>query len=196
VESLVRTLAQHLASWGGRPLLCVFDRPKTIALQWQKNGEVSEWNPIFACATLEMGVVGVELCWPYRAQQGSAAVCSGCHQPAPGYDHLPERCFEFIPLCRGIGSLKRNGDVMSFEIPEFSLWRCLCCAHKISKMSIFPSYACGSQREHVCSFLMDRPRDAQPFHLGKESGSFQSQFCRCAARSTDDPTNLLKCFHN
>ncbi len=29
VESLVRTLAEHLASWGGRPLLCVFDRPKT-----------------------------------------------------------------------------------------------------------------------------------------------------------------------
>ena len=33
-----------------------------------------------------------------RPRQGSAAVCSGCHQPAPGYDHLPERCFEFIPL--------------------------------------------------------------------------------------------------
>ena len=68
VESLVRTLAEHLASWGGRPLLCVFDRPKTIALKWRKNGEVTEWNPIFAYATLEMGV-GVELCWPYRAQQ-------------------------------------------------------------------------------------------------------------------------------
>jgi transposase len=68
VEALVRTLAEHLASWGGRPLLCVFDRPKTIALQWQKNGEVTEWNPIFAYATLEMGV-GVELCWPYRAQE-------------------------------------------------------------------------------------------------------------------------------
>ena len=68
VESLVRTLAEHLASWGGRPLLCVFDRPKTIALKWQKNGEVTEWNPVFAYATLEMGV-GVELCWPYRAQQ-------------------------------------------------------------------------------------------------------------------------------
>jgi hypothetical protein len=68
VESLVRTLAEHLASWGGRPLLCVFDRPKTIALKWHKNGEVSEWNPTFAYATLEMGV-GVELCWPYRAQQ-------------------------------------------------------------------------------------------------------------------------------
>jgi hypothetical protein len=68
VESLVRTLAEHLASWGGRPLLCVFDRPKTIALQWRNNGEVTEWNPVFAYATLEMGV-GVELCWPYRAQQ-------------------------------------------------------------------------------------------------------------------------------
>jgi len=68
VETLVRTLAEHLASWGGRPLLCVFDRPKTIALKWRKNGEVTEWNPVFAYATLEMGV-GVELCWPYRAQQ-------------------------------------------------------------------------------------------------------------------------------
>jgi transposase len=68
VETLVRTLAEHLASWGGRPLLCVFDRPKTVALKWGKNGEVTEWNPVFAYATLEMGV-GVELCWPYRAQQ-------------------------------------------------------------------------------------------------------------------------------
>src|SRR6516162_6706223 len=68
VESLVRTLAEHLASWGGRPLLCVFDRPKTIALKWRKNGEVTEWNPVFAYATLEMGI-GVELCWPYQAKQ-------------------------------------------------------------------------------------------------------------------------------
>ena len=44
VETLVRTLAEHLASWGGRPLLCVFDRPKTIALKWRKNGEVTEWS--------------------------------------------------------------------------------------------------------------------------------------------------------
>jgi transposase len=68
VETLVRTLAEHLPSWGGRPPLCVFDRPKTIALQWRGNGEVTEWNPVFAYATLELGV-GVELCWPYRAQQ-------------------------------------------------------------------------------------------------------------------------------
>jgi len=68
VESLVRTLAEHLASWGGAPLQCVFDRPKTIALRWGKNGEVTEWNPVFAYATLEMGI-GVELCLPYRAEQ-------------------------------------------------------------------------------------------------------------------------------
>jgi transposase len=68
VESLVRTLAAHLASWGGRPLLCVFDRPKTIALKWRKNGDVTEWNAVFACATLELGI-GVELCWPYRPRE-------------------------------------------------------------------------------------------------------------------------------
>ena len=67
-ESLVRTLAEHLHGWGGRPLLCVFDRPKTIALKWNRNGEVTEWNPVFAYATLEMGI-GVELCWPYQAHQ-------------------------------------------------------------------------------------------------------------------------------
>jgi len=33
-----------------------------------------------------------------RPRRGSAAVCSGCHQPCPGYDHLDERRFEFIPL--------------------------------------------------------------------------------------------------
>jgi len=33
-----------------------------------------------------------------RPRVGSAALCSGCHQPAPGYDHLPERRFEFIPF--------------------------------------------------------------------------------------------------
>ncbi len=33
-----------------------------------------------------------------RPRAGSAAICSGCHKPAPGYDHLPERRFEFIPF--------------------------------------------------------------------------------------------------
>lgn len=33
-----------------------------------------------------------------RPRKGAAAVCSECHKPAPGYDHLPERRFEFIPF--------------------------------------------------------------------------------------------------
>ena len=33
-----------------------------------------------------------------RPRKGSAAVCSRCHLPAPGYDQIAERRFEFIPL--------------------------------------------------------------------------------------------------
>jgi hypothetical protein len=33
-----------------------------------------------------------------RPRKGSVAVCSRCHLPAPGYDQLAERRFEFIPL--------------------------------------------------------------------------------------------------
>ncbi len=33
-----------------------------------------------------------------RARIGSRACCSGCHQPARGYDQLPQRRFEFIPI--------------------------------------------------------------------------------------------------
>jgi transposase len=33
-----------------------------------------------------------------RPRKGSAAVCSRCHLPAPGYDQLAKRRFEFIPL--------------------------------------------------------------------------------------------------
>jgi transposase len=33
-----------------------------------------------------------------RPRKGSVAVCSRCHLPAPGYNQLTERRFEFIPL--------------------------------------------------------------------------------------------------
>jgi hypothetical protein len=33
-----------------------------------------------------------------RPRKRSVALCSGCHCPAPGYDQLPERRFEFIPF--------------------------------------------------------------------------------------------------
>ena len=67
-ETLVRTLADHLQSWGGSPLMCIFDRPKTVALKWNRDGTVTEWNPTFAYAALELGI-GVDVCWPYRAQE-------------------------------------------------------------------------------------------------------------------------------
>lgn len=70
-ETLVRTLIEHFEAMGGIPLLAVFDRPKTIALSWRKNGEVTEWNPIFASVTLDLGL-GVEVCWPHSPQQKGA----------------------------------------------------------------------------------------------------------------------------
>jgi transposase len=67
-EALVRGVAEHFESFGGVPLLAVFDRPKTVAKSWRKDGTVIEWNPTFAQAMLELGV-GVELCWPYRPNE-------------------------------------------------------------------------------------------------------------------------------
>jgi len=67
-ETLVRTLAVHLAGWGGIPSRCVFDRPKTIAIKWGKDGKVEQWNAIFAQAALDLGI-GPELCWPYSPRQ-------------------------------------------------------------------------------------------------------------------------------
>ena len=71
VETLARTLVEHFAAMGGIPLLAVFDRPKTVALKWQKNGEVTEWNPVFAGVVLDLGL-GIEVCWPYAPEQKGA----------------------------------------------------------------------------------------------------------------------------
>jgi transposase len=68
VETLVRALVDHLAAFGGIPLVAVFDRPKTVALQWGRDGVVTEWNPTFAGVALDLGL-GVEVCWPYRPQE-------------------------------------------------------------------------------------------------------------------------------
>ena len=71
VESLLRTLVEHYAALGGVPLLAVFDRPKTVALAWRRDGVVTEWNPTFASLALDLGL-GVELCWPHAPQQKGA----------------------------------------------------------------------------------------------------------------------------
>jgi transposase len=68
VESLVRALVEHVAAFGGVPLVAVFDRPKTVALKWGRDGVVTEWNPTFAGVALDLGL-GVEVCWPYRPQE-------------------------------------------------------------------------------------------------------------------------------
>lgn len=68
VESLVRALVGHYELFGGVPLLSVFDRPKTVALEWKKDGTVTKWNPTFLAVVAELSV-GVELCWPYQPRQ-------------------------------------------------------------------------------------------------------------------------------
>jgi transposase len=68
VEALVRAMVEHFAAWGGLPLLAVFDRPKTIALKWTKDGTVTDWNPTFGAVMLDLGL-GVELCWPRSPRQ-------------------------------------------------------------------------------------------------------------------------------
>ena len=68
VETLVRALVDHVGAFGGIPLVAVFDRPKTVALRWGRDGVVTEWNPTFAGVTLDLGI-GVEVCWPFRPQE-------------------------------------------------------------------------------------------------------------------------------
>jgi len=71
VETLVRQLAHHFAGFGGVPLCAVFDRPKTVALHWSDDGVVTEWNPTFAYAALELGFTA-EVCWPHQPRQKGA----------------------------------------------------------------------------------------------------------------------------
>jgi transposase len=70
-ETLVRTWVDHFAAIGGVPLLAVFDRPKTVALKWTRDGHVTDWNPLFAGVALDLSV-GIEVCWPAAPwQKGS-----------------------------------------------------------------------------------------------------------------------------
>jgi transposase len=75
-ETLVRTLVDHFAAIGGIPLLAVFDRPKTVALKWTTDGQVTEWNALFAGVALDLGL-GIEVCWPASPQQkGEDSFCT------------------------------------------------------------------------------------------------------------------------
>lgn len=56
VETLVRKLVKHFTSFGGVPLLAVFDRPSTIVTQSGKGCDVARFNTTFAEVLLELGV--------------------------------------------------------------------------------------------------------------------------------------------
>jgi hypothetical protein len=66
IESLVRALVHHFDAMGGIPLLAAFDRPKPIGVRADREGQVSEWDPAFAYAAIQLGV-GVEV----RARRGA-----------------------------------------------------------------------------------------------------------------------------
>jgi hypothetical protein len=67
-ETLVRTLVDHFAAIDGIPLLAVFDRATTVAVEWTTDGQVTEWNALFAGVALDLGL-GIELCWPASPEQ-------------------------------------------------------------------------------------------------------------------------------
>lgn len=66
VEACVRAMVHHFDAMGGVPLLAAFDRPKPIGLRADKDGNVTEWDPAFAYASLQLGL-GVEV----RARRGA-----------------------------------------------------------------------------------------------------------------------------
>jgi transposase len=67
-ETLVRTLVRHFVSFGGVPLLAVFDRPRTIVTKSGRGREVQSFNATFAEVMLELGV-GAEMCAPRSGNQ-------------------------------------------------------------------------------------------------------------------------------
>lgn len=66
LEPLIRAFLVGLESFGGVPLVCVFDNPKTIALK--HDGPLIEWNPTFAQVPLAFRFAA-ELCTPGRGQE-------------------------------------------------------------------------------------------------------------------------------
>jgi len=68
VETIVRCLARDFVAFGGRPLMAVFDRPKTVVLKSGRGREVEAFNATFAQAIVDIGV-GVEMCAPRSGNQ-------------------------------------------------------------------------------------------------------------------------------
>jgi transposase len=69
VESLVRALLGSFESFGGVPLMAVFDNPKTVVVG--RKGNEIQWNETFAQVAIDFRFAP-ELCTPRRANQKGA----------------------------------------------------------------------------------------------------------------------------
>ena len=105
-----------------------------------------------------------------RPRKGSAAVCSRCHLPAPGYDQLAERRFEFIPLWGFFVFLlyamrrvdcRRCGVVAVEEVP----WG-------------------DGKRTLTKAYMLFLARWARAFHGKKPQSAFAPPGTRCSTRSS------------
>jgi transposase len=67
-ETLVRTVLDHFVAFAGVPLAAVFDRPKTVAVEWKSDGTITKWNATFSIAAMQIGFTA-EVCWAYQPQQ-------------------------------------------------------------------------------------------------------------------------------
>jgi transposase len=70
VESLVRSLLRGFKRFGGVPLVCVFDNPKTVVVS--REGGRIQWNDTFGQAALDYRFAP-ELCTPRRGQEKGSA---------------------------------------------------------------------------------------------------------------------------
>jgi transposase len=70
VESLVRSLLSGFESFGGVPLVAVFDNPKTVVIS-RKDSRI-QWNDTFGQAALDYRFAP-ELCTPRRGQEKGSA---------------------------------------------------------------------------------------------------------------------------
>src|SRR2546423_1503855 len=70
VEALVRSLLHGFESFGGVPLVAVFDNPKTVVLN--REGGRIQWNDTFGQTALDYRFAP-ELCTPRRGQEKGSA---------------------------------------------------------------------------------------------------------------------------
>jgi len=70
VESLVRSLLSGFESFGGVPLVAVFDNPKTVVIS-RKDSRI-QWNDTFGQVALDYRFAP-ELCTPARGQEKGSA---------------------------------------------------------------------------------------------------------------------------